>query len=421
MSRDRERLGLAIDALLENAVQHTEPGDFIRLSVIRDDRAGTARLVVQDAGTGIPPAELGAHLRPVRDRTGEPRATAAPGSAWRSSVPSPGATAARCRAQSTAGPRQQVRDHPAVAATASCRSPAAEAARAGRRSRATRAGAACADSGDDESRPGCAGRSRRSRVRMISYAVAAVIVLAAQSCRGVAGRAQHRKPAAPPPLARSFSLAELGHPGPALRWPAIAGHPVIINFFASWCAPCQRETPMLARFYLASTAGCGDRRRRQRRDGRRAAVRARKSGVRYPVAFDPFPSPTTTSYGVLRASADLLPQCPAPHRASTSSGQLTVKDLARGSRSWTRIEAETGVVHHLDTKPPRATVRRSGWPVRRTPRWVLLALAGVPGRRRRGRARAQAVAGRARHRHARLPAEMSPPTSSPARPASASR
>ncbi len=33
VSADRERLGLAVDALLENAVQHTGAGDLIRLSV----------------------------------------------------------------------------------------------------------------------------------------------------------------------------------------------------------------------------------------------------------------------------------------------------------------------------------------------------------------------------------------------------
>jgi len=55
---DRERLGLAVDALLENAVQHTEPGDVIRLSVICDCRASIARLIVADSGSGMAPAEL---------------------------------------------------------------------------------------------------------------------------------------------------------------------------------------------------------------------------------------------------------------------------------------------------------------------------------------------------------------------------
>jgi signal transduction histidine kinase len=56
---DRERLGLAVDALLENAVQHTRRGDAISLSVVHADESGEARLVVEDTGSGIGPAELG--------------------------------------------------------------------------------------------------------------------------------------------------------------------------------------------------------------------------------------------------------------------------------------------------------------------------------------------------------------------------
>jgi signal transduction histidine kinase len=55
---DAERLALAIDALLENATQHTSEDDLIRLSVVRDDEAGEASLVVQDSGAGIASADL---------------------------------------------------------------------------------------------------------------------------------------------------------------------------------------------------------------------------------------------------------------------------------------------------------------------------------------------------------------------------
>ena len=55
---DAERLGLAVDALLENAIQHTAPEDMIRLAVIRDDDAHTATLIVQDTGSGIEPADM---------------------------------------------------------------------------------------------------------------------------------------------------------------------------------------------------------------------------------------------------------------------------------------------------------------------------------------------------------------------------
>jgi signal transduction histidine kinase len=70
---DRERLGLAIDALLENAVRHTAEGDVIKLSVT----TGTdVRITVTDGGSGMP-AELLPH---VFDRfrigdSGHPRGT----------------------------------------------------------------------------------------------------------------------------------------------------------------------------------------------------------------------------------------------------------------------------------------------------------------------------------------------------------
>jgi two-component system, OmpR family, sensor kinase len=51
---DRERLALALDALLENAVRHTLGTDVIQLSVIRDYPGRPARIVVADTGGGIP-------------------------------------------------------------------------------------------------------------------------------------------------------------------------------------------------------------------------------------------------------------------------------------------------------------------------------------------------------------------------------
>jgi signal transduction histidine kinase len=74
---DRERLGLAVDALLENAVRHTADDDVIRLSVVAPGSGGSGvRMIVADGGQGIPP-EL---LRHVFDRfrsgdSGHPRGT----------------------------------------------------------------------------------------------------------------------------------------------------------------------------------------------------------------------------------------------------------------------------------------------------------------------------------------------------------
>ena len=73
---DRERLGLAVDALLENAVRHTASGDVIKLSVVAVGYGLPVRMIVTDTGQGIP-AEL---LRHVFDRfrssdSGPPRGT----------------------------------------------------------------------------------------------------------------------------------------------------------------------------------------------------------------------------------------------------------------------------------------------------------------------------------------------------------
>jgi len=54
---DRERLGLAVDALLENAIRHTRDGDVIQLSVLSAGDGSAARMIIADTGTGIPPAE----------------------------------------------------------------------------------------------------------------------------------------------------------------------------------------------------------------------------------------------------------------------------------------------------------------------------------------------------------------------------
>jgi len=53
---DGDRLVVALDALLENAVSHTEPGDRIEVSVRLDD--GHVVIAVTDSGCGIPQADL---------------------------------------------------------------------------------------------------------------------------------------------------------------------------------------------------------------------------------------------------------------------------------------------------------------------------------------------------------------------------
>jgi signal transduction histidine kinase len=69
---DRDRLAVAPDALLENAVAHTTAEDRIEVSARLDD--GCVVFAVTDAGGGIPAAELDrifarfARARPYRSR-----------------------------------------------------------------------------------------------------------------------------------------------------------------------------------------------------------------------------------------------------------------------------------------------------------------------------------------------------------------
>ena len=80
------------------------------------------------------------------------------------------------------------------------------------------------------------------------------------------------------------------------------GKPLIVNFFASWCAPCQRETPLIASFYKSSAGHVIILGVDSNDTTAKAMAFVRAKGVSYPVGVDP-QFLTASAYDV-----DALPQ-----------------------------------------------------------------------------------------------------------------
>jgi cytochrome c biogenesis protein CcmG/thiol:disulfide interchange protein DsbE len=145
---------------------------------------------------------------------------------------------------------------------------------------------------------------------------------------------------APPPRAQAFTLSELGHPGQHISLAQYAGHPLILNFFASWCEPCQRETPLIARFYRSHRNSVIVIGIDVNDTSSAAQAFARKMGVAYPVAADPAPMTMALSYGV-----SALPQTfflNAQHRiVKRVIRAVTLTDLRSGVATMTKQSARS--------------------------------------------------------------------------------
>lgn len=92
------------------------------------------------------------------------------------------------------------------------------------------------------------------RPALVTVALSAAAVLGYVSYRLIADPQAEVAPSAgsagaAPTLADTlpeFSLANLaGEPTSIGSWP---GHPMIVNFWATWCVPCRREIPLLKEF-----------------------------------------------------------------------------------------------------------------------------------------------------------------------------
>jgi cytochrome c biogenesis protein CcmG/thiol:disulfide interchange protein DsbE len=71
-----------------------------------------------------------------------------------------------------------------------------------------------------------------------------------------------------------------------------------VNFFASWCEPCQKETPLIARFYRARQGHVAIIGVDVNDSAGKAMAFVRRSGVTYPVAVDPMPMKAAIAYNL---------------------------------------------------------------------------------------------------------------------------
>jgi thiol-disulfide isomerase/thioredoxin len=154
----------------------------------------------------------------------------------------------------------------------------------------------------DATEPSTGGTARRlahrlrglggARLTALTAVLVGVVVIVTLSITGTGG-GPHQAPPAP---AKNFSLGALGHPAHRITLSSMAGRPVIVNFFASWCTPCQKETPMLARFARhTNVAVIGI----DVNDPTSSALAfVHKTGVTYPVATESAMGSTVVNYNL---------------------------------------------------------------------------------------------------------------------------
>ena len=130
----------------------------------------------------------------------------------------------------------------------------------------------------------------KHRARWIALSAGAVVVVLAvvlASQVGTDPRADANKSHLLGQNAPAYDLTTLD--GQQLRSGDLAGKVVIVNFWNSWCIPCQQEHPALVEFYRRHAADPAFAMVGIVRDDTEDAVRSyvADEGVPYPVAFDP--------------------------------------------------------------------------------------------------------------------------------------
>jgi cytochrome c biogenesis protein CcmG, thiol:disulfide interchange protein DsbE len=175
-----------------------------------------------------------------------------------------------------------------------------------------------------------AGQASRTATRLVvrHKLISAVVAIFVVAAVAVSLTTTGGGGAPPAPAAPGFTLDSLTAPGQHITLSQYQGKPLIVNFWASWCPPCQQETPLLASWYTRQhghviVVGLDEN------DIASSAVQFAKSkDVRYPIGVDPHLA-AANAYGVTG-----LPQTfflNAQHRiVDHVLGAVTQADLDKG-------------------------------------------------------------------------------------------
>jgi len=140
---------------------------------------------------------------------------------------------------------------------------------------------------------GVAGRARPRARGLQRVGVVLALAVSAVAALVVAGRL-----VGPPPTTAGVVVeGVVGRPAPRVELPGLRGgrvrladlrgHPVVLNFWASWCPPCAAEMPDFERVHRQLGGRVAFLGVNQRDQLQAAEQLARSSGVTYPLAIDP--------------------------------------------------------------------------------------------------------------------------------------
>jgi cytochrome c biogenesis protein CcmG/thiol:disulfide interchange protein DsbE len=178
----------------------------------------------------------------------------------------------------------------------------------------------------------------RHAVRWIALAVAGVLV-----AFGVVLAVQHRTEQSTPRLvqqhkpAPEFDLTALDDRPVSSE--ALAGKSYVVNFWNSWCIPCQQEEPTLKAFYDAHRDEPDFAMVGIVRDDEESAARSyiADNDIRWPIAFDP-DGRAALGFGTT-GQPETYVISPSGVAACGSLGPVTTAEL----EAWLRIVRAGGV------------------------------------------------------------------------------